>query len=121
MKEQMAIGFDRFNLDAAVAAVIQSAREKGQAAMPQPDERAVRLTEQEDVRTHLKKCAAHAYAEASSKPEVIQIAKIEAVPYSPVGFVFEANLGEMSPPPERHNGDDGAGDIKHLAYFWMVL
>lgn len=69
----------------------------------------------DDVRAYLKAQVAKAYANLKQ----IQLAHIEGVPYSPVGFVFEI-AGEMHPAPETCNDVDGLLHVKHLAYFWAV-
>ncbi|VVE56890.1 hypothetical protein PAQ31011_05155 [Pandoraea aquatica] len=115
----MAIAFDKQNLDAAVAAVMKSALEKEQKWIPQLGGAVVRLTEDGDVRSYLMARASEAYTQAAQLPGGIQVARIEGVPYSPVGFVFEPHVGEMLPAPVRIEGD--TGEVQHLAYFWAVL
>jgi hypothetical protein len=116
---EMTLGFDPLNLKAAVDAVMKSAAEKEQdITMSMHDLQRVDLRNREQVQTHLMKEARLHYEKVKKQPEGIRIAHIEKVVYSPVGFVFENNYGEMHPPP---TGAPIDGPIAHLAYFWSVL
>ncbi|MDN4571910.1 hypothetical protein DBB29_24945 [Pandoraea cepalis] len=115
----MVIGFDTHNLKAAVQAVMKSAQEKSQEYLPQLGRPDVHLNVASEVEALLMDRAAEAYAQALNEPGDVQVARIEGMVYSPVGFVFERNEGNMRPAPVRRPSD--VGDIEYLAYFWTVL
>lgn len=118
-RDTMTVGFDPFNLEVAVDAVMKSAAEKEQdITFSMYTAKRVDLRDREQVRTHLMDQVRRHYAQAKQHPDGIRIASIERVIYSPIAFVFEENVGEMHPPPVGAETED---PITHLAYFWSVL
>ena len=118
-RDTMTVGFDPFNLEVAVDAVMKSAAEKEQdITFSMYTAKRVDLRDREQVRTHLMDQVRRHYTQAKQHPDGIRIASIERVIYSPIAFVFEENIGEMHPPPV---GAETGDPITHLAYFWSVL
>ena len=116
----MAIGFDQHNLQGAVQAVMASAASKKQTDVRSLDRsRRIDMTDAAEVQAHIMDRVEAAFAKASESGEGIEIARIEEVVYSPVGFVYELNSGEMHPPPLSRTGT--GQEITHLAYFWATL
>ena len=111
----MSIGFDRRNLDIAVARVVQLAKEKGQDNIwlsTKPKETFV-LSDPEQVRRYLIAWTENAH----TKSQDLRPGQIVGVPYYSIGVVFEANLGEMHPPPLSL----APGRPDRIAMFWQVL
>ncbi|MBJ9622097.1 hypothetical protein [Burkholderia multivorans] len=114
-----AVGFDTLNLAAAVEAVMKSAAEKDQEVTFSIDTaKRIDLRDREQVRAHLIDQVRRHYSRAKQRPGGVRIATIERVVFSPVGFVFEKNIGQMHPAPVTEETD---GAVMHLAYFWSVL
>lgn len=111
----MGLGFDRRNLDVAVARVVQLAKEKGQdnVWLNTRTKEAFVLSDPEQVRKYLIAWSENAYAESQD----LRPGQIVGVPYFSIGVVFEANLGEMHPTPLSH----ASGRPDQIAMFWQVL
>jgi len=119
MRAALAVGFDSLNLAAAVDAVMASAAKKDQdVTFSMYTAKRIDLRDPDQVRMHLMDAVRRHYEQAKQRPGGVRIASIERVVYSPVGFVFEQNMGEMHPPPI---GADMESRVTHLAYFWSVL
>lgn len=111
----MSLGFDRRNLDAAVARIVQLAKEKRQETVwvaSQPKKQYL-LADPEQVREYLMTWAEDALTDAHN----LLTGRIVGVPYYSIGVVFEANLGEMHPAPLSRS----PGKPERIAMFWQVL
>ena len=111
----MSVGFDRRNLDVAVARVVQLAKAKGQDTIwlsTRPKETFV-LSDPEQVRQYLIAWTENAHKESQD----LRPGQIVAGPYSSIGVVFEASPDEMYPPPLSQ----APGKPDRIAMFWQVL
>ncbi|MFZ5525889.1 MAG: hypothetical protein ACOZE7_04465 [Pseudomonadota bacterium] len=113
--------FDAFNLDNAVKAVIASVRDKGQAYLPVVGTgKRIDIANTQEVREHLMNQALKRYQQCREAGGV-EIARIEGVIYSPVGFVFEHAPEIITPAPPVPAGQPELERYTHQAYFWSVL
>lgn len=113
--------FDSQNLEAAVQAVVASVLAKNEAGiLVMGTGQRIPITDAATIRQHLMDKAYQRFQECVAKG-FIDIARIEGVIYSPVGFVFEQAPDIITPAPPTPNGQSATQSYTHQAYFWSIL